>query len=263
MKALVFERSLPRFAASRVGLGDRRGRTWRRRRPARAARGRPARSPRPVWVRLRPRSGGHLRLRHSDTRRPFAPVTSSRSSASRSSLATRSSADAAGGAFDGRRVVVEAVLGCEARGIDPTLRSLQSGPKGRLRANSFRGSWLPAFRPGIALTRAAAGRRASSPTRANCTRRPSELLRRSGCDGRAGRLRHPCRLLVEAPERRQRRRARRRHARAVHDRSAAAFCLPGTLVAVAKHPDQRRLASDLGADQVVAPAEVLRAARRL
>jgi threonine dehydrogenase-like Zn-dependent dehydrogenase len=41
------------------------------------------------------------------------------------------------------------------------------------------------------------------------------------------------------------------------------YCLPGTLVAVAKHPDQRRLAAELGADQVVAPEEVMRAARRL
>ena len=41
------------------------------------------------------------------------------------------------------------------------------------------------------------------------------------------------------------------------------LCLPGTLVAVAKHPEQRRLARELGADQVVAPGEHKRAARRL
>ena len=41
------------------------------------------------------------------------------------------------------------------------------------------------------------------------------------------------------------------------------LCLPGSLVAVAKHPDQRSLARDLGADQVVAPGELKRAARRM
>jgi threonine dehydrogenase-like Zn-dependent dehydrogenase len=42
-----------------------------------------------------------------------------------------------------------------------------------------------------------------------------------------------------------------------------ALCLPGALVAVAKHPQQRKLARDLGADQVVKPNEHKRAARRL
>jgi len=41
------------------------------------------------------------------------------------------------------------------------------------------------------------------------------------------------------------------------------LCLPGTLVAVAKHSDQRRLARELGADQVVRPGEQRRAARRI
>ncbi len=39
--------------------------------------------------------------------------------------------------------------------------------------------------------------------------------------------------------------------------------LPGTLVSVAKHPTQRRLAAELGADVVVEPGEVRRAVRRL
>jgi threonine dehydrogenase-like Zn-dependent dehydrogenase len=38
---------------------------------------------------------------------------------------------------------------------------------------------------------------------------------------------------------------------------------PGTLVASAKHPEQRKLALDLGADVVVEPGEVRRAVRRL
>jgi len=42
-----------------------------------------------------------------------------------------------------------------------------------------------------------------------------------------------------------------------------ALCLPGALVAVAKHPNQRKLARELGADQVVRPGEHRRAARRL
>ena len=42
-----------------------------------------------------------------------------------------------------------------------------------------------------------------------------------------------------------------------------ALCLPGVLVAVAKHPNQRKLAHELGADQVVKPGEHKRAARRL
>lgn len=42
-----------------------------------------------------------------------------------------------------------------------------------------------------------------------------------------------------------------------------AFSLPGKLVAVAKYEDQRRLAAELGADQVVPPDEIRRAARRV
>ncbi|MGH9074396.1 MAG: zinc-dependent alcohol dehydrogenase [Acidimicrobiales bacterium] len=41
------------------------------------------------------------------------------------------------------------------------------------------------------------------------------------------------------------------------------LCLPGTLVSVAKHPTQHRLASELGADVVVEPGELRRAVRRL
>jgi threonine dehydrogenase-like Zn-dependent dehydrogenase len=41
------------------------------------------------------------------------------------------------------------------------------------------------------------------------------------------------------------------------------LALPGTLIAGAKHPDQRALASELGATVVVAPGEVKRAVRRI
>jgi threonine dehydrogenase-like Zn-dependent dehydrogenase len=40
------------------------------------------------------------------------------------------------------------------------------------------------------------------------------------------------------------------------------FTTPATLIATAKHPEQRRLAKELGADIVVAPAEARRAVRR-
>ncbi|MEZ5141106.1 MAG: zinc-binding dehydrogenase [Acidimicrobiales bacterium] len=41
------------------------------------------------------------------------------------------------------------------------------------------------------------------------------------------------------------------------------FADPGCLIAVAKHPEQRRLARELGADVVAAPGEVKRAVRRV
>jgi threonine dehydrogenase-like Zn-dependent dehydrogenase len=45
--------------------------------------------------------------------------------------------------------------------------------------------------------------------------------------------------------------------------AARRHLLPGTLIASAKHPEQRKLAVDLGADIVVEPGEVRRAVRRM
>jgi threonine dehydrogenase-like Zn-dependent dehydrogenase len=49
----------------------------------------------------------------------------------------------------------------------------------------------------------------------------------------------------------------------VHDRRRPPAPAPGTLIASAKHPEQRKLAVELGADIVVEPGEVRRAVRRL
>ena len=63
--------------------------------------------------------------------------------------------------------------------------------------------------------------------------------------------------------RRARRRARRRNARAVRHRGAASLLPAGRPRRRRQAPSQRKLARDLGADQVVEPGEHKRAARRL
>ena len=170
--------------------------------------------------------------------------------------------DVEGGALDGRRAVLEPVLGCEARGIEPPLPGLCRRPQGLLRAHRLR---------------------------APASRAADRLLPRHRRRLVDGLVAHESQLhevpddfsdeaavMVEPA------------ACAVHAACAAeitggervvvlgagtlglcviaalrALCLPGALVAVAKHPNQRKLARELGADQVVKPGEHKRAARRL
>ena len=173
MKALVFERNLPRFAAARVasalagsGKGVRVG-------PLELVEVDALQMPGPDWVRVRPRlagiCGSDLATLDGRSSRYFEQLVSFPFVPGHEIVG-----DVEGGALDGRRVVVEPVLGCEARGIVPLCRLCRRA-QGLLRADRLRASasWAPDRL--LRATPAAAGRRAWSPTRASCTRFPTDL----------------------------------------------------------------------------------------
>ena len=129
MKALVFERNVPRFAAARVtsalagsGRGVRVG-------PLEFVEVDPPRMPGPGWVRVRPRlagiCGSDLATLDGRSSRYFEQLVSFPFVPGHEIVG-----DVEGGALDRRRVVIEPVLGCEVRGIDPPCRELCGRPEG-------------------------------------------------------------------------------------------------------------------------------------
>jgi threonine dehydrogenase-like Zn-dependent dehydrogenase len=261
MKALVFERNLPRFAASRlasafagsghgVGVG-----------PLELLEVDPPELPGPGWVRLEPRlagiCGSDLATLDGRSSRYFEHIVSFPFVPGHEIVA-----DVHGGTLDGRRVVVEPVLGCEARGIAPLCPACAEGRKGACDRIAF-GSLAPGLQTGYCTD-------TGGGWSAGLVAHESQLheVPDSFSDEAA--------VIVEPT------------ACAVHAACSAglpsgasvlvlgagtlglctvaalrAYTLPGSLVAVAKHPEQRRHAESLGADQVVEPGEVKRAARRI
>jgi threonine dehydrogenase-like Zn-dependent dehydrogenase len=261
VRALVFERSLPRFAASRlasamagpghgVGVG-----------PLELLEVDPPALPGSSWVRLRPRlagiCGSDIATLDGRSSRYFEHIVSFPFVPGHEIVA-----DVLGGDFDGRRVVVEAVLGCEARGIPHPCAPCRQGRKGSCEHIAF-GDLSPGLQTGYCADTGGGWSTGLVAHQSQLHEVPAAFTDEAA-------------VVVEPA------------ACAIHAACSAGlgsggsvvvlgagtlglctvaairvFCLPGTLVAVAKHPDQRRLASDLGADQVVAPGEVVRAARRL
>jgi len=261
MRALVFERSLPRFAASRIasavagsGHGVAVG-------PLELLEVDPPELPGAGWVRLQPRlagiCGSDLATLDGRSSRFFEHLVSFPFVPGHEIVG-----DVQGGRLDGRRAVLEPVLGCEARSVLPLCPACAAGRKGSCERIAF-GSLAPGLQTGYCtdtgggwstglvahesqLHEVPAGwsdesavmvEPAACAVHAACSTGPpggaSVVVLGAGTLG----------LCTVAALR--------------------AFCLPGTLVAVAKHPDQRRLARELGADQVVEPDEIVRAARRL
>jgi len=261
MKALQFERNVSRFAASRVasvlvgsGKGVRVG-------PLELVELEELEMPGPNWVRVRPRlagvCGSDLSTLDGRSSRYFDHIVSFPFVPGHEVVG-----DVEGGTLDGRRAVVEPVLGCQARGIEPECPACAAGRKGSCERIAF-----GHLRPGL----------------------QTGYCRDTGGGWSTGLVAHDSQLhavpddfsdeaavMVEPA------------ACAVHAAFASditggervmvlgsgtlglcviaamrALCLPGALVAVAKHPNQRKLAHDLGADQVVKPGEHKRAARRL
>ncbi|MGH9182848.1 MAG: alcohol dehydrogenase catalytic domain-containing protein, partial [Acidimicrobiales bacterium] len=141
MKALRFERSLPRFAAARVagrvtpGQGARVG-------PLRLVDVPPPPLPGPGWLRLRPRlagiCGSDLATVDGVSSRWFEPVVS---------FPFVPGHEVVGELDDGSRVVLEPVLGCATRGIDPPCPACGEGDVGRC-ANVAFGDLSPGLQTG-------------------------------------------------------------------------------------------------------------------
>ena len=161
----------------------------------------------------------------------------------------------------GTRVVLEPVLSCAARGIDPLCPSCATGDNGNCQRIAF-GHVAPGLQIGFCKDTGGGWSTALVAHESQLHRVPDDL------SDEAAVMVEPTACAVHAVE--------------------SSFIAPGATVAVigagtlglctiaalsrltsagcviaaAKHPEQRRLAADLGADVVAAPAELARAVRR-
>lgn len=271
MKALVVERNLPRFAASRVAslLGSGRGATVGPlvledvERPER---------PGPDWHHLQPLlsgiCGSDLATVDGRTSRYFEDLVSFPFVPGHEvvGLLTDGGVDHAGRALaPGSRAVIEPVLGCAPRNITPRCPSCASGATG-LCGNVAIGHLAPGLQTGYCADTGGGWSQAGLMAHSSQLHAIPESF--SDDDG----------VIVEPV------------ACAVHAVLSASIA-PGDVVAVigagtlglaaiaamaalvrpatectvlvgAKHPAQRRLAEELGADHIVAPDQLARAVRR-
>ncbi|HEX9995236.1 MAG TPA: zinc-binding dehydrogenase [Acidimicrobiales bacterium] len=254
MRALVFERSLPRFAAARVagrlapGRGARVG-------PLSLDDVDPPDLPGPGWVRVRPRlagiCGSDLATIDAVSSRWFEPIVS---------FPFVPGHEVVGDLEDGGRVVIEPVLGCAARGVDPPCPACAAGRLGNCERIAH-GHLRPGLQTGFCADTGGGWGRELVAHGSQVHPVPDDLA------DEAAVMVEPAACAVHA-------------ALAVSEAAGVVVVLgagtiglcavaalrrfrpPATLLAVAKHPEQRALALDLGADVVVAPGEVARGVRR-
>ena len=262
MKSLVFERNLPRFAASRLAsaLGSGRGAAIG---PLRLAETEPPELPGPEWVRVTPRlsgiCGSDLATLDGRSSRYFERIVS---------FPFVPGHEVVGELETGGRVVLEPVLGCAARGIDPPCPACRRGMIGGCERIAF-GHLSPGLQTGYCADTGGGW------SYAGLVAHPSQLhpvpdafsdedavvvepvacAAHAVCDAGlagtetvavlgAGTLG----LAVVAAM----------TALAASGRVAA----PGALLVGARYSHQRRLAEDLGATASLPPAQLARAVRR-
>jgi threonine dehydrogenase-like Zn-dependent dehydrogenase len=258
VKALQFRRQLPRYAAAaaagrvRPGAGAAVG-------PLRLRSIDPPEPPGSDWVVVRPRlagiCGSDLSTIDGRSSRYFEPIVSFPFVPGHEVVADREGTDGTD------RVVVEPVLGCATRGIDPPCPACARGDLGNCERIAF-GDLEPGLQTGFC-------RDTGGGWSTSMVAHPSQLHHVPAT------MSDTAAVMVEPT------------ACAVHAALAAGidegdlvvvlgagslglltvaairrFTRAGTLLAVAKHPVQRDLARRLGADRVVEPAELSRAVRR-
>ena len=255
MKALRFSRSVPRFAAARVagtlnpGGGARVG-------PLTLVEAPDPPRPGPGWQPVHPRlagiCGSDLATVAGKASRYFEPIVT---------FPFVPGHEVVGTLGDGTRVVLEPVLGCAARALDPPCVACAAGDSGRCQYLTL-GHLRPGLQTGYCAdtgggwsTLLMAHESQLHPVPGDLSDEDAVMVEPAACavhgvvraavpEGGlvvvlgAGTLG----LCVTAALRR--------------------FALPGTLMVSAKHPDQQAAARRLGADLVVAPSEIRRAVRR-
>lgn len=262
MRALVFEHSLARFAASRVAsaiAGSGRGVGIG---PLSLLEVDPPALPGAGWVRVAPRlsgiCGSDLATLDGRSSRYFEALVSFPFVPGHEIVG-----DVLGGAADGRRVAVEAVLACGARGIDPPCAACSTGETHRCESLSF-GGIAAGLQTGYCADTGGGWAESLVAHESQLFVVPEDFT------DEAAVMIEPTACAVHAVMTAAGGRALQRVI--VYGAGTLGLCtiaalrahgLPGALVAVAKHPEQRRLARALGADQVVVPGEAARAARRL
>ena len=256
MKALLFERSPARFAAAMVagklspGAGARVG-------PLSLDDVDEPDLPAADWVRVRPRlagiCGSDLATVDGSSSRYFEPIVS---------FPFVPGHEVVGDLDDGTRVVVEPVLGCAARGIDPPCRACATTDVGNCERVAF-GHLKPGLQTGFCRDTGGGWSTSMVAHRTQLHAVPADLSDEDAV------MVEPAACAIHGVLR-----ARIPEGSTVVVLGAGTLgllsiaasrrlALPGTLVAVAKHPEQRRLAKELGADVVVEPSELRRAVRRL
>jgi len=256
MKALIFERDLPRFAAAKVagslvtGRGVRVG-------PLQLDDVDPPELPGPDWVLVRPRlagiCGSDLATIDGASSRYFEPIVS---------FPFVPGHEVVGELDDGTRVVLEPVLGCVTRGIDPVCPACARGDLGNCERISF-GALEPGLQTGFCCdtgggwsTFMVAHRSQLHEVPADLSDEAAVMVEPAACAihaALAGRADPDANVVVLG-------------AGTLGLLTVAALrwlTPPAALLATAKHPDQKALAKALGADTVVAPGEVRRSVRRL
>ncbi|HZQ86309.1 MAG TPA: zinc-binding dehydrogenase [Acidimicrobiales bacterium] len=252
MKALVFERSLPRYAAARVASSFRAGAgAWAG--PLKLAEIEPPELPGPGWHRVRPRlagiCGSDLATVDGRSSRYFEPIVS---------FPFVPGHEVVGELDDGSRVVIEPVLKCAARGVNPPCEWCAAGMTNRCERTAF-GHLEPGLQTGY-CTDTGGGWSIALVAHDSQLHAVPETM-----SDEAAVMVEPAACAVHA-------------AASVGDGEVAVigagtlglctiaalryFGTPAVVIAAAKHPEQRALARQLGADVVVEPDEVDRAVRR-
>jgi threonine dehydrogenase-like Zn-dependent dehydrogenase len=258
MKALTFDRKPVRYAAAMVA-----GRLS----PGAGARVGPLElgdidEPRPLadgWVRVRPRlagiCGSDLATIDGHSSRYFEPIVS---------FPFVPGHEVVGELDDGVRVVLEPVLGCAARGITPPCDACARTDVGNCERVAF-GHVKPGLQTGFCRSTGGGWGTALVAHTSQLHAVPDDVTDENavmvepaacaihGVYGLADGTEPPDTVVVLG-------------AGTLGLLTIAAlktFVRPGTIVAVAKHPEQRRWARELGADVLVDPAEIRRGVRRL
>jgi threonine dehydrogenase-like Zn-dependent dehydrogenase len=256
MKALQFDRKFVRFAAARVAASVRPG-GGAVVGPLELADVDPPELPGPDWVRLRPRlsgiCGSDLSTIDAAASRYFEPIVS---------FPFIPGHEVVGDLDDDRRVVLEPVLGCAARGIVPPCPACARGDLGGCERVAF-GHLAPGLQTGFCADTGGGWGTFMVAHESQLHAVPDAM------DDEAAVMVEPTGCAVHAAL-----------TAGVTDGDIVVvlgsgtlglatiaalrrWTAVGTLVAVAKHPRQRQLATELGADAVAAPAEAARLVRRL
>jgi threonine dehydrogenase-like Zn-dependent dehydrogenase len=263
MRALVFERDVPRFAAA-IAAGSLRPGSGAKVGPLRLREVERPPLPGPDWVHVKPRlagiCGSDLATIDGTSSRYFEPIVSFPFTMGHEVVADLEGTDGT------RRVVLEPVLGCATRGIDPPCAACAAGDLGNCTNIAF-GDLRPGLQSGFCCdtgggwsTVMAAHPSQLHPVPDDLSDEAAVVVEPAACavhgvlsllDAGAGDARTivvigagTLGLLTVAALR--------------HFGVGAA-----RIVTVAKHPGQRALARELGADAVIEPAEIRRGVRRL
>ena len=262
MKALQVERTLARFAAARVASGWRPG-AGGRFGPLRLVDVAPPDLPGPGWVRLTPRltgiCGSDLATVDGRSSRWFEPIVSFPFVPGHEVVAS---------AEDGRRFVIEPVLACEARGIEPLCSACAEGRR-RHCVNLTGGHISPGLQTGYCRETGGGWSLALVAHESQLHSVPE------GVADEAAVLVEPAACAIHgalssmgAPGAR----AGQELTAVVIGAGTLGLCTIAAIsrfredvtrvIAIAKYPHQRDLAARLGATSVAEPAELRRAVRR-